>query len=583
MTQLLEFLADKLPTQDQRNLSFSSHQPKAFRDWADALPVVNVGETAKLLYQGIQELCHLKASAAHRLQLLELMRPKIHYTTDALKQHYSHQPILLSEKARKVANLCQALQKHLAVGYKVCLISALDGGFLGTAKEHIPTAMHRFLSELVFILLRCYQLYHPAIPMLWFEINLIYALAEERALLDHCLDDDEIDSDRAHSISDLYKKAVILATCKPNQLQAEDLENIFFASNSWSNLAAITQDQSRSGLFAAVLNTDTPPVYLKNLQDQHHHIRYIDMRNVIKHLEAHQKKDSQSRDRRFKGLKAEFRAADRAHISYSLCQHLVSAWGRTSKRSNERPPETGPVEATLGMSSSYEHLRVLQDFHSKATPPPSADMEDDNVINLDAEITRHISRNRQDQQLERYTCKLVNISARGVCLAWQQHLPMQLKNGELVMLRQEDKNEWLLGSISWTRHFHGEGVRTGIHLFSPNMVAVKVKLLRDCSDQTDWLPAILLPPPEIGAQPSLLTANAGFRQGSQLLLNYNGESIILLDKVLRQSTGFAEFAVVSEGTLFGLQDKAKAQTAQKTKPQGDLDLDDDLEGLWNEL
>ena len=104
MTQLLEFLADKLPPQDQRNLSYSSHQPKAFRDWVESLPVVNVGETAKMLYQGVQELCHLKASAAHRLQLLELIRPKIHYTADSLKQHYAHQPILLSAKSRKIAD-----------------------------------------------------------------------------------------------------------------------------------------------------------------------------------------------------------------------------------------------------------------------------------------------------------------------------------------------------------------------------------------------------------------------------------------------------------------------------------------------
>lgn len=576
MTQLLEFLADKLPPQDQRNLSYSSHQPKAFRDWVESLPVVNVGETAKMLYQGVQELCHLKASAAHRLQLLELIRPKIHYTADSLKQHYAHQPILLSAKSRKIASLCQALQKHLAIGYKVCLIDALDGGFLGTAKEHIPTAMHRFLSELVFILLRCYQLYHPAIPMLWYEIHLIYALAEERALLDHCLDDAEVDGQRAHSISDLYKKAVIIATCKPNQLQADDLENIFYGSNNWSNLAAITQDPARGGLFAVALNTDAPPSYVKDLQEQHHHIRYIDVRNIIKHLQ-----NNHSSTQQFKGLKAEFRAAERAHISADLSRHLVTVLSRASKRANERIPQSGPVEASIGMNSCYDHLCNVQDFQSNNQNMPAPEDEHE-MIDMDAALKRQMNHSRRDRQLERFGCILVNVSARGVCLAWNQQLPMQLKNGELVMLRQQDQNDWLLGSIQWTRHFHGEGVRTGIMLFAPNMAAVEVKHLRQSSDGGEWLPSILLPPLEIGAKPSLITANGGFKEGSQVLLQYHGEHTVVLEEVIRQSAAFVEYAIYSQDALFG-GNKNKSADNSDFDDIGPLDLDDDLDGLWDEL
>jgi hypothetical protein len=576
MTQLLEFLADSLPPQDQRNLSYSSHQPKAFREWVDSLPVVNIGETAKLLYQGIQELCHLKASAAHRLQLLELIRPKVHYITESLKQHYAHQPILLSPKSRKIASLCQALQKHLAIGYKVCLINALYGGFLGTAKEHIPTAMHRFLSELVFILLRCYQLYHPPIPMLWFEIHLLYALAEERALLDHCLDDPELDHHRAHSISDLYKRAVLLSTCKPNQLQADDLENLFYGSNQWSNLAAITQDPSRGGLFASALNTDTPPGYVKDLQEQHHHVRYIDLRNVVKHLQH-----NQQCPKKLIGLKSEYRASERAFISNDLSRHLISAWSRASKRANERIPQSGPVEACLGMHNCYEHLCHLQDYHSLNTPR-SLKLEDDDVIDMELAITKNINHNRRDKKLERFQCLVVNVSAQGVCLAWNQQLPMQLKNGELVMLRQQERQEWLLGSIRWTRHFHGEGVRTGVQFFAPNMIAVEVKHLRSSADSTEWLPGILMPPLEIGDKPTLLTARGGFHEGSQVLLQYEGEHTIVLEQVIRHSAGFEEYSIFSQGSLFSQPEKSGKTSNGKQNNSFDFD-DDDLDSLWSEL
>lgn len=575
MTQLLEFLADKLPPQDQRNLSFSSRQPKAFREWVDALPVVNVGETAKMLYQAIQELCHLKASAAHRLQLLELIRPKIHYTVDALKQHYAHQPILLSAKSRKIASLCQALQKHLAVGYKVCLISALDGGFLGTAKEHIPTAMHRFLSELVFILLRCYQLYHPAIPMLWYELHLIYALAEERALLDHCLDDSEVDPAQAHSISDLYKKAIILATCKPNQLQANDLENIFFDSNKWSNLALITQDPTQGGLFAVGLTSDAPPGYVKDLKEQHHHIRYIDVRNAIKHLHDHQ-----SHAPRQKGLNKELPASERAYIDADLSQHLITVFSRASNRANERIPQSGPVEAALGMNNCYEHLCTLQDFQPDAHSKQTAETNED-VIDMGAGLTRQMNHNTRERKVERYGCSLINVSARGICLVWNQQLPMQLKNGELVILRHQDKNDWLLGSIQWTRHFHGEGLRTGIQLFAPNMVAVQVK--RQNTGSGEWLPSILLPPDEMGARPSLITGKNSFKPGSEVLLQYHGEHCVVLEKITRQSGAFSEYSISTQESLFNAEKSKDAAANGPMDDIGPLDLDDDLDGLWSDL
>ncbi|MEJ2754392.1 MAG: hypothetical protein P8104_00770, partial [Gammaproteobacteria bacterium] len=472
MAQLMDLLSESsLPQQDQRSLSFTNHKPKAFEEWVNTLPIVNVGETAKMLYNGVQELNHLKASTALRLQLLELIRPQIHYTVDALKQHYAHHTILLSAKSRKVANLCQALQRHLAMGFKIVLLEALNGGFLNNPREHIPTAIHRSMSELSFVLLRCYQLYHPPLPRLWQEFHVLYALAEERDLLAFTIPDTEIDAHCEHRIADLYKKMILIATSHPNQLQPDDLENLFFCSNRWSQRVNISAQATPDGLYATNFSTDCPPGYTTCLAPDAdpQHIRYIDLSDVVKHLQSLPTSEKKTRL-----LKAEHSAQDRAFLSDYLTQHLMNVWSQTSKRLGDRAPKTGMAEICLGLNAC--HQQILSEAKNASSPLPANQSEQDphqaEVINLETVLAHRGIQQRSNKKPDRYRCNIINTSAHGACLLWSQQLPLQLKNGELLLLRLIDNNDWILGAIRWTRHFQGEGVRTGVQLFGPNIAPV---------------------------------------------------------------------------------------------------------------
>ncbi len=107
----------RVPTPSRETLSFCEASPRALRDWLAGLPKANLGETARQLYQALTELNQLRVSSELRLQLLELLRPDVHFVCSHLERHYLNQPIVLSERPRKVAGLCQALQNHLAAGY----------------------------------------------------------------------------------------------------------------------------------------------------------------------------------------------------------------------------------------------------------------------------------------------------------------------------------------------------------------------------------------------------------------------------------------------------------------------------------
>ncbi|EKM94912.1 molecular chaperone [Stutzerimonas degradans] len=98
---------------------------RALQVWLAGLPKANLGEMARQLYQALVEINQLRVPSQTRLQLLELLRPEVHYVCGHLERHYLNQPIVLDERPRKVAGLCQALQNHLATGYKLIVVRAL--------------------------------------------------------------------------------------------------------------------------------------------------------------------------------------------------------------------------------------------------------------------------------------------------------------------------------------------------------------------------------------------------------------------------------------------------------------------------
>lgn len=115
-------LSLRVPTPTQQNLSFCDATPKDIKYWLAHLPKANLGETARQLYQGLIELNQLVLPVEARLQLLELFRPEVHFVCAHLERHFLNQAIVLDERPRKIANLCQALQNHLAIGYKLIVV-----------------------------------------------------------------------------------------------------------------------------------------------------------------------------------------------------------------------------------------------------------------------------------------------------------------------------------------------------------------------------------------------------------------------------------------------------------------------------
>ena len=110
MTTINHVLAQNLPERNLSQLSLVNHSKNDMVKWVQALPIMNVGETTKQLYQTLQELTRVKMSEDTRYELLEILRPTVHNILHALAKHYLNQSVLLPDRANRVASLAQSLR-----------------------------------------------------------------------------------------------------------------------------------------------------------------------------------------------------------------------------------------------------------------------------------------------------------------------------------------------------------------------------------------------------------------------------------------------------------------------------------------
>ena len=200
----------RVPTPDRQGLSLCDANPREMKRWLAALPKANIGETARQLYQCLTELNQLITPCDNRLQLLELLRPEVHFVCSHLARHFLNQSIVLDERPRKVANLCQALQNHLAMGYKLIVTEELPR-FAKERAQLLAVALQRASHCLYGPLVRATQLYCPVPEGLWLELHQLHRIARQHGLQRAQVRDSLAHNGTSQSIEQIYLAALLLA------------------------------------------------------------------------------------------------------------------------------------------------------------------------------------------------------------------------------------------------------------------------------------------------------------------------------------------------------------------------------------
>jgi hypothetical protein len=100
LTSTLHLTDLQIPARHEPVSGSRDIRPKQVEDWINGLPLANLGETARQVYNALIEINALNIASEDRQRVLEQLRPTTHYIVDALKKHYVGHAFPLAAKSR---------------------------------------------------------------------------------------------------------------------------------------------------------------------------------------------------------------------------------------------------------------------------------------------------------------------------------------------------------------------------------------------------------------------------------------------------------------------------------------------------
>lgn len=564
MNETSPHLLLRAPIPMQARLSICEATPRDLKRWIANLPKANIGETARQLYQGLSELNQLLTPSENRLQLLELLRPEVYYVCKHLERHFLHQSIVLDERSRKIANLCQALQSHLAIGYKQIVVR-ITPTFSKDRAPLLTQALQRAIHCLNGPLIRSTKLYCPVPEGLWLELHQLYRIACAHRLQHLSLRDELASQTQNLSIEQTYVVALLLGASRCNQLRQNQIARVAEALEPWSQWIKLQLGKSSTGLFAVAPDLDTGPRYRTKFRaEQQESLLGIDPQPLVAAIEGHlQKTDSSSP------------LPVPPELSLDTLQHLHAAWGQAAERSFQRTIGQGTLTLCVGMSALHFYLGGQRSFSDilknpgarpaqfsatsvtgrekdpwhqafDAAPQGTADallpyeeIEYPQLLNDDS----HEASDR-NQHFPTHVLSVVNHSPGGYCLSWPGAVPAELQAGEMVGIEDAAGQGWSIAVVRWIRQVRGGGTQMGIEQVAPFAEPCGLQLVRTRDDHSQYLRGLLLPQiSAIDLPATLLAPRLPFQEGNKVMINTNGEERrVGLDRRVASTNSFNQFA-----------------------------------------
>ncbi len=592
-----------LPPQDLAAPALFPADRAGFARWLEALPQANLGQTAKALYGAVLELNRLQIPPAQRLQMLEILRPTLHATSSSLRRHYLNQPIQLPDQPQQVARLSHVLHEQLATGYVLVAVHTrtLDkqSGF-SQPQAAMATGIHRSIVEHSQNLLRDYQLYRNPYPGCWATLHQLMLFAQEIgaeqvAIADGLYGDSSVEA--------AYKRALLLGSCRPNQLRQDNLAKVFQQSLEWTALVAVVPSD-RSGIVINPL-LDEGPVYREFTRIEPHSFG-LDTAALAQQL-------------RLQAEEPEPTIVGDQQLSRELALHLAQSWSSFGTREFLRMEVNESVDIAAGLTATHHFLSGEMDFTQLLSDDGFSrlGMQDENpflrdkarsaenrspkdvwaspyephagVKNLSLEILddeiRQYSRiakqpietpaKKEREKFRTQTVDRINVSPGGLCIKWPPQSPLQIRTGEIAGVRENAQKNWSIAIIRWIQLIDS-GPRLGLQLLSPTAAAYGARPINKTGAPGEYLRALVLPEvKQIGQPTTLIVPRLPFRTGQKVSLCHRGkETQIQLTRKIMSTDAFSQF----EFRRLGAGNKTQSEpTGNTPAPSGTFD------NLWDNL
>ena len=371
---------------------------------------------------------------------------------------------------------------------------------------------------------------------------------------------DTIESGRTTTVTDMYVRNLLFASCKPNQLNQQDLLYVFNTLEMWA-IHATLDAATETSLIVVDLESNQPPQVNRKFKASAN-LRALNAEILCYEAEAFVKEVS-----------TVLPVPD--FMQPRLITHLTRAWSEVQPRNFRRINSQGRVRLSLGLRAVHYFLAGAVDFSDQiantdtvlrrevnpfldvdyesvkgnADEDPWSQAHDlktripENPNIEDPDSILHRTATQEVRKFEHHELRTLDTSPGGYRLLWEEQMPRNLQVGDLVSLREENDPRWCVAVLRWIGGEHDQR-EIGLQLLSPRAIPVAVRLIQKKGNTTGYSRGLLLPGLEaIGQQATIITPRLPFKEGQKVLIHRQGlQGTGLLEEVLLNTESFNQFS-----------------------------------------
>ncbi len=576
MIQGMLGLSIRVPELNQPTL-VAKMTPKLVSKWLDALPVANISDSSKKLYQMLLECNKAALDDDDRFKILMLLHPQIQLILKSLSKHFTGHTLNLTDKQKKIAALVQAIHTEMAIGFKTIIEHQAESPSL-LRKSMLHASLFLSLEYLSLTVVRCYQIYTDVPARLWKEINTIYRYALEQKLHEKKSNFDGFQQE--HSIIDVFRKICLLSIANPYQLRQQEIESVFTGLQKYVEHCLLEPSNRYDNRYVINLHEAHPPIHqalIKTRPSQYTLAMNLDEVVNQLHLTLKDKRSSLREEVSIGGL------------SIRLIRHLLKSWAHLSSRSFARTPCNGNLRVSIGLNATHQILAGPEPEEQEVETLSRLEGSLQNATILDDDATANMlsnfgneglvsPKNEEDVWAKLYRPRqampvtseidyakafgqnnkpnkslyelvdadIVNISPGGYCIQLDQNPPIQTQTGEVIgILEIENQEEnWHIGVIRWIKRAKDKsGVQLGVQLIAPGARPIRSQLKAGKMNGKSFQSALLLPELKGMGQPAtILTNPVLYNPNQKITVIDNGDVFeARLTKLVSSSQGYRQF------------------------------------------
>jgi hypothetical protein len=547
---MLETPARQPPTRDSFNW-----RPRPLEDWLQNLPVANLGETSRQVYEALRSVNRMEIPPAERLTFMLQLRDIVAYVSEGLRKHYLGRELPLRNKPRTVATLAILLLQEMALGFEIAA-QDLNG------RRRLATALHQALLFRGRVLLEHWIVYLSPPQGSWRRLHELYRLAEQQGIADERAR--FAGAGRHESPAAAYKLAILVAAAGPSRMPPGDILDSWRLLRHWAHSARLGEASAGDDDIAAFRiprSADAPPhatVTDLNRDDD----RLLDTSELLRLIER--EFATTVRPRAF------WRRQPLADVSPELVNRVLLALGAVPSRQHPRMRARARVQVAVGLTRLHRILnrelgrdeRELDDAgrHFQAREPSRPGVGDTDVWDLvyPAELLRTLARDSAASRLpepprheELQDWNLVNISRGGYCLLSGSPEVSRVQVGELILLREVAGRDlpWQLGAIRWLRAIRDQGLQLGVEILAPSPIPVHMRAQHDDGHFGPVERGLMLPAVDATEQPpSLIAPGPHYVSDRRVQVRHGNKNIDLtLGRVFDNTTHYLQFEFRQSG------------------------------------